>query len=174
VDGGRTWAREPVPTATTCTGGPAERRLIVNPRLAERSAGRVWFGSSWISDTVEPLFAFGTVAQARGAEGWRAGVPLAGGASAQNVAIVPDRRDPEAAAALTTLMTGSPVPQQIGYSPFCLTEVVAQQTSDGGWTWSAPVVSQTGLEDKLNEVFAQRLPDGSIVASVPNAELPGY
>jgi hypothetical protein len=177
ADGGRTWAREPVPTATTCTGGPEARRLIVNPRLAEGPEGRVWFGSSWISDTAEPLFAFGTVAHARGPDGWRPGVPLAAGSTAQNVAIVPDRRDPDVAVALTTRMTGPPVPQQVGYSPFYLTDVVAQRTTDGGRSWSAPVVALSGSDDQLNELFAQRLPDGSIVAivaSVPNAEVPGF
>ena len=176
-DGGRTWAREPVPTATTCTGGPDRRRLIVNPRLAEGPDGRAWFGSSWISDTAEPLFAFGTVAHVRGPSGWRAGIPLVTGASSQNVAIVPDARDPDAAVALVTRMTGVPLPHQIAYAPYYVTEVVAQRTTDGGRSWSAPVVAHAGSDDQLNEVFAQRLPDGSIVAiiaSVPNAELPGF
>lgn len=176
-DGGRTWQREPVPTATVCTAGPTERQLLVNPRLAAGPGGRVWFGSSWISDVVQPLFAFGTVAHARAPAGWRDGVPLAGGAPSQNVAIVPDARDPNAAVGLITRMTGPPAPNQLAYSPYYSTEVVAQRTRDGGRTWSAPAVALAGSDDQLNELFAQRLPDGSIVAivaSVPNAELPGF
>jgi hypothetical protein len=160
-DGGRTWQRTPL-SATTCTG-VAGRVISVNPQAAAGPGGATWYGQSWVNEA--PAFDFGVdVLRAPAPGAWQQAASPAGDANAQNLAIVPDRADPLRATALWTVLDHPDNP--VDYVPLG-SRVMTAATTDGGATWSAPVLAiEPGVDRYAINVRAVRAADGALVAVV--------
>lgn len=165
ADGGRTWQRTPVPGASECAGDAPGKEVQLNPRMAVGPTGGVWFGSTWAG----PDGSRTAVHRAPAGAAFQPGVDLAPEVQGQSVAVVPDAKDPDAALALWSQFDVlGPLPVRAS--------VVVQRTSDGGRTWSEPATALAPLDGYATEAFAERLPDGTIVAltsTVRAADLPG-
>jgi hypothetical protein len=159
-DGGRTWQRTPL-QATACTG-VAGRLVSVNPQVAAGPGGATWYGQSWVNTSP---FGFSVdVLRAPQPGSWTPGGSPAADEPAQNLAIVPDAKDPLRATALWTRLDQTPNP--LTYLPLA-SRVLAATTTDGGATWSAPVLAvDPGPDRYAINVRAVRAADGAVVAIV--------
>lgn len=165
ANGGRTWKRSPVPGAGECAGDAPGKEVQLNPRMAVAPGGGVWFGSTWAG----PDGSRTAMHRAPAGGAFGPGVDLAPEVQGQSVAVVPDAKDPDAALALWSQFDVlGPVPLRAS--------VVVQRTNDGGRTWSEPATALAPFDGYATEAFAERLPDGAIVAltsTVRAADLPG-
>jgi len=112
-DGGRTWQRAGIGSATRCSGGPAEREIVVNPLLAVGPGGRAVHGESWVGHR-GGSFAFGIATPSWDGRGdWAGGDTVA--SDAQNAAVA---ADPKRAGRVYLLWTHlDQVPNPDTYAP---------------------------------------------------------
>lgn len=174
-DGGRSWTRRPIPGATRCSGGDAEREFTVNPQLAAGGYGQSYAGTSWYGTGGGPTFNFGTLVHRSAGirEGFAAGTAQADG-PAQNLSLAADPERPGRLFAAWNHFEQAPNP--FTYVPVA-TEVRAARSGDGGQTFRAPVVAARPPDgSSVINVRQVRLPDGALVVFYDVArtsDLPG-
>ena len=134
-NGGSTWERTPIPQATRCAGGPAERAVTVNPLLAGGPEGAAYFGNSWINGVDQPLPANSVVAHNLADPAGPGVAPEPG--MGQNLALLVDEADPAVVNALWTHHDSVPTP--LAAIP-AQTYVYAARSADGAATFASPVV----------------------------------
>lgn len=177
---GHRWTRTPIASATSCTGGPAEREQLVNPLLA---GGRrvAYYGNSWYGSR-DGFFAFDVAVHrsTRSAGAWSRGAApnlgsamvLPGGPYAQNVAVAADRRNPDVVQAIWTRF--DQVPNPATYIPVG-TRVEASASVDRGQTFTDPVtVSVPPSDEYVINARLHQTSDGGLLAlydTVPKAAL---
>jgi hypothetical protein len=126
LDGGTTWTRSTIPGISACTGGSAD--AASDPWVSADRGGTVYFaGLPAVLTGDEPLTAIVASRSRDGGRSWAVPATLA--------EIGPGREQPA--------ITGSPTRSGRAYAvwaDFATTDLKFSRTSDGGSTWSAPVV----------------------------------
>lgn len=176
-DGGRSWRRAAIPSATQCLGGPSERNMSVNPLFDVGAGGAAYFGESWFNSPSEDF------------DEWRYGVtlhhrpgaaaafdpdvaPPTGDVSSQNLAVAAHRSDPSRVSAIWTHI--DQIPNPITYTPLP-NELRFSQSSDGGRTWAEQVVvHEAPAPELVINPRMVRLDDGSLVAIFDRASLADF
>lgn len=176
-DGGISWSRTAIPAATQCLGGPSERNLSGNPLFDVGAGGAAYFGESWFNNPSEDLdmWRYGVTAHHRppGAAGFLPDVaPPTGEESSQNLALAAHAADPNRVAAMW--MHVDQIPNPLTYTP-TPNELRFSSSSDGGKTWTAPVVVHDApLGELVINTRMVRLGDGSLVAIFDRAKLSDF
>jgi hypothetical protein len=126
LDGGKTWARTTIPGLTVCTGGSAEAGS--DPWVSADRGGTVYFaGLNAVFSADGPLTAIVASHSDDRGRTWPEPTTLA--------PIAPGNEQPA--------ITGSPTRGGRAYAvwaDFGMTDIRFSKTTDGGATWSAPVV----------------------------------
>jgi len=155
TDGGLTWSRSPIPAATACSGGPAERTWTLNPQVSGGPPGQMYFGQSWTNsgDSAQDVI----VQRTSDAGATWTDAPSPPGSNSQDIAVVADPTQPGLIHA--TWINYTPVVE----TPL-LGTVVAATSTDGGQTFSAPVTVHLPLphETSLGN-WLYRDSDGSLL-----------
>ena len=167
-DGGRTWTRETMPSATQCLSDRTERNVSGNPLFDVGAGGAAYLGQSWFNNPTED------------ADMWRFGVtvhrlgggdvaPNGGAETSQNASVAADPKDPDHVSVLWTYF--NQVPNPVTYTP-TPNELRFSESFDGGRSWSEPVVvyRASAPEVVINGRMA-RASDGSLVVLFDRANL---
>lgn len=171
-DGGRTWTRDVIASATQCLSDRSERNLSGNPLFDVGARGAAYFGESWFNNPSEDvdMFRFGTTVHRLGRAGDVA--PPTAAETSQNASVAADPKDPDHVSALWTFM--NQVPNPVTYTP-TPNELRFSESCDGGLTWSAPVTVHTAPagEVVINGRMT-RTSDGSLVAIFDRGKLSDF
>ena len=167
-DGGRTWTREAIPSATQCLSDHSERNLSANPLFDVGAGGAAYLGESWFNNPSEDadMWRFGVTVHRLGAGDV---APTGGAETSQNAAVAADPKDPDHVSVLWTFF--NQIPNPVTYTP-TPNELRFSESYDGGRTWSEPVVvyRASAPEVIINGRMA-RASDGSLVVLFDRANL---